>query len=162
MKLSVKKQCSTKQRDSYSEQELKAGLLRSKRCISTCQKLTYIDSCEHLVRSTSIAVVGTTLQITIPTAIKNKQYLCIVIAQNIPSNVTADMNVQIVNGSSTLNILTPCNNFLYADQLTCRKVLRLRVATDTLVAKLRNNCAIRCTRHVFPIIPTTATISDIT
>ena len=121
------------------------------------------NSCESLVRSTSIAVVGTTLQITIPTtAIKNKQYLCIVIAQNIPSNVTADMNVQIVNGSSTLNILTPCDNFLYADQLTCRKVLRLRVATDTLVAKLRNTCAVRCTRHVFPIIPTTATISDIT
>ena len=121
------------------------------------------NSCERLVRSTSIAVVGTTLQVTIPTtAIKNKQYLCVVLAQSIPSTITADMNVQIVNGSSTLNILTPCDNFLYADQLTCRKVLRLRVATDTLVAKLRNSCAIRCTRHVFPTIPTTATVSGIT
>ena len=121
------------------------------------------NSCERLVRSTSIAVVGTTLQITIPTtAIKNKQCLCVVLAQSIPSTVTADMHVQIVNGSSTLNILTPCDNFLYADQLTCRKVLRLRVATDTLVAKLRNNCAIRCTRHVFPTIPATTTISGIT
>ena len=121
------------------------------------------NSCDRLVRSTSIAVVGTTLQVTIPiTAIKNKQCLCVVLAQSIPSTVTADMNVQIVNGSSTLNILTPCDNFLYADQLTCRKVLRLRVATDTLVAKLRNSCAVRCTRHVFPTIPTTATISDVT
>ena len=121
------------------------------------------NSCERLVRSTSIAVVGTTLQVTIPTtAIKNKQCLCVVLAQSIPSNVTADMNVQVVNGSSTLNILTPCDNFLYADQLTCRKVLRLRVATDTLVAKLRNTCAVRCTRHVFPTIPTTATVSGIT
>ena len=121
------------------------------------------NSCERLVRSTSIAVVGTTLQVTIPTtAIKNRQCLCVVLAQSIPSNVTADMNVQIVNGSSTLNILTPCDNFLYADQLTCRKVLRLRIATDTLVAKLRNNCAIRCTRHIFPIIPATTTISCIT
>ena len=121
------------------------------------------NSCEYLVRSTSIAVVGTTLQITIPTtAIRNHQCLCVVIAQSIPSTVTADMNVQIVNGSSTLNILTPCDNFLYADQLTCRKVLRLRVATDTLVAKLRNTCAVRCTRHVFPTIPTTTTISGIT
>lgn len=121
------------------------------------------NSCAHLVRSTAIAVVGTTLQITIPTtAIKNNQCLCVILAQSIPSTVTADMNVQIVNGSSTLNVLTPCDNFLYADQLTCRKVLRLRVATDTLVAKLRNNCAIRCTRHVFPTIPTTATISDVT
>ena len=121
------------------------------------------NSCERLVRSTSIAVVGTTLQITIPTtAIKNRQCLCVVLAQSIPSTVTADMNVQIVNGSSTLNILTPCDNFLYADQLTCRKVLRLRVATDTLVAKLRNTCVVRCTRHVFPTIPTTTTISGIT
>lgn len=121
------------------------------------------NSCDRLVRSTSIAVVGTTLQVTIPTtAIKNKQCLCIVLAQSIPSTVTADMNVQIVNGSSTLNILTPCDNFLYADQLTCRKVLRLRVATDTLVAKLRNTCAVRCTRHVFPTIPATTTISGIT
>lgn len=121
------------------------------------------NSCERLVRSTSIAVVGTTLQITIPTtAIKNRQCLCVVLAQSIPSTVTADMNVQIVNGSSTLSILTPCDNFLYADQLTCRKVLRLRVATDTLVAKLRNTCAVRCTRHVFPTIPATTTISGIT
>lgn len=121
------------------------------------------NSCERLVRSTSIAVVGTTLQVTIPTtAIKNHQCLCVVLAQSIPSTVTADMNVQIVNGSSTLNILTPCDNFLYADQLTCRKVLRLRVATDTLVAKLRNTCAVRCTRHVFPAIPATTTISGIT
>ena len=121
------------------------------------------NSCERLVRSTSIAVVGTTLQVTIPTtAIKNHQCLCVVLAQSIPSTVTADMNVHIVNGSSTLNVLTPCDNFLYADQLTCRKVLRLRVATDTLVAKLCNTCAIRCTRHVFHTIPTTATISDVT
>ena len=121
------------------------------------------NSCERLVRSTSIAVVGTTLQVTIPTtAIKNHQCLCVVLAQSIPSTVTADMNVQIVNGSSTLNILTPCDNFLYADQLTCRKVLRLRVATDTLVAKLRNSCAIRCTRHIFPTVPAATTISGIT
>ena len=121
------------------------------------------NSCERLVRSTSIAVVGTNLQVTITTtAIRNHQCLCVVLAQSIPSTVTADMNVQIVNGSSTLNILTPCDNFLYADQLTCRKVLRLRVATDTLVAKLRNTCAVRCTRHVFPTIPTTTTISGIT
>ena len=121
------------------------------------------NSCERLVRSTSIAVVGATLQITIPTTtIKNRQCLCVVLAQSVPSNVTADMNVQIVNGSSTLNVLTPCDNFLYADQLTCRRVLRLRVATDTLVAKLRNNCAVHCTRHVFPIIPATTTTSGIT
>ena len=121
------------------------------------------NSCERLVRSTSIAVVGTTLQVTIPTtAIRNHQCLCVVLAQSIPSTVTADMNVQIVNGSSTLNILTPCHDFLYSDQPTFLNVFRRKFPTDTLVAKLRNNCAIRCTRHVFPTIPATATISDVT
>lgn len=115
------------------------------------------NSCRNLVRSTAITLSGNILTVTIPTTtLVNKQCLCVVLAQTIPSTVTADTTVQIANGSSTLNILTPCDNFLYADQLTCRKVLRLRIATDTLVAKLRSTCAIRCTRHVFSSIPAAA------
>lgn len=115
------------------------------------------NSCCNLVRSTSITLSGNILTVTIPTTtLVNKQCLCVVLAQTIPSTVTADTTVQIANGSSTLNIFTPCDNFLYADQLTCRKVLRLRIATDTLVAKLRNTCSIRCTRHVFSAIPAAA------
>lgn len=112
--------------------------------------------CPYLVKSTAIAIVGTTLQITIPTTtLTNKQPLCIVLAQSLPTGVTADMNVQIVDGTSTLNVLTCNNNFLYADQLTCRRVLRTRIATDTLVAKLTNMSCIRCTSHVFPTLPST-------
>ena len=112
------------------------------------------NRCPNLVKSTAIAISGTTLQITIPvTPIRNGQHLCVVLAQSIPSAITADMNVQIVNGTSTLDVLTCSTNFLYADQIACRKVLRTKVATDSLVAKLTNNSCVRCTAHVFPVIP---------
>lgn len=113
-------------------------------------------SCPYLVRSTAIAISGSTLQVTIPeTTLTNKQPLCVVLAQTIPSGVTADMNVQIVDGTSTLNVTTCSGNFLYADQIACRKVLRTRIATDTLIATLTNHNCIRCTNHVFPTLPTT-------
>lgn len=117
---------------------------------------TSCNKCPYLVRSTAVAIVGTALQITIPTmTLTNKQPLCIVIAQPIPAGVTADMQVEIIDGTSTLDVLTCNGNYLYADQLACRKVLRTRVATDSLVAKLTSNSCIRCTNHVFPTIPAT-------
>lgn len=115
------------------------------------------NQCPYLVKSTGIAIVGTALQITIPTmTLTNKQPLCVVLAQSIPSGVTADMNVQIVDGTSTLNVVTCSSNFLYADQIACRKVLRMRIATDTLIAKLTGNTCVRCTSHVFPTLPVEA------
>lgn len=112
--------------------------------------------CPYLAKSTAIAIVGTTLQITVPTmTLTNKQPLCVVLAQPIPSGVTADMNVQIVDGTSTLNVTTCAGNFLYADQIACRKVLRMKIATDTLIATLTNHSCIRCTSHVFQTLPTT-------
>lgn len=112
------------------------------------------NQCPYLVKSTDIAIVGTALQITIPTmTLTNKQPLCVVLAQSIPSGVTADMNVQIVDGASTLNVVTCSSNFLYADQIACRKVLRMKIATDTLIAKLTNHSCIRCTNHDFPTLP---------
>lgn len=114
------------------------------------------NSCPNLVRSTAIAIVGSTLQITIPAmTLTNKQPLCVVLAQSIPADVTANMNVQIVSGTTTLNVLTGSDNFLYADQLACRKVLRTRVATDSLVARLVSHSGLRCTRHTFATIPAT-------
>lgn len=115
------------------------------------------NQCPYLVKSTGIAIVGTALQITIPTmTLTNKQPLCVVLAQSIPSGVTADMNVQIVDDTATLNVVTCSGNFLYADQIACRKVLRMRIATDTLIAKLFSNSCVRCTNHVFPTLPVEA------
>ena len=114
------------------------------------------NSCPFMVKSTDIAISGTTLNITIPTTtLHNKQPLCIVLAQSIPSGVTADMPVTLTDGTSTLSITTPCSNFLYADQIACRKVLRTRIATDTLIARLTSDNCVRCTSHVFTALPTT-------
>ena len=113
--------------------------------------------CPYLVKSTAIAIVGTALQITIPTiTLTNKQPLCVVLAQSIPSGVTADMPVQIVDDTATLSVVTHCGNFLYADQLACRKVLRTRIATDSLLAQLTSNGCVRCTNHVFPTLSSEA------
>ena len=114
------------------------------------------SKCYYLVKSTAIAISGTDLQITIPTTtLQNGQPLCVVLAQSIPSGVTADMPVQIVDGTSTLNVTTCSGNYLYADQIACRKVLRTRIATDSLVARLTNSSCVRCTNHTFPTLPTT-------
>lgn len=113
------------------------------------------NTCPYLVKSTAIAIVDDTLNITIPTTtLRNCQPLCVVLAQSIPTGVTADMPVKIVDGASTLSVTTPTSNFLYADQLTCRKVLRARVATDTLIARLTSTACIRCTAHEFETLPT--------
>ena len=112
--------------------------------------------CPYLVKSTSIAIVGTELDITIPTTtLSNKQPLCVVLAQSIPAGVTADMPVKIIDGATTLSVVTPACNFLYADQLACRKVLHTRIATDTLIARMCSNNCVRCTSHVFTTLPAT-------
>lgn len=116
------------------------------------------NTCPYLVKSTDIAISGANLSITIPTTtLRNKQPLCIILAQSIPSGVTADMPVQIVDDTSTLSVVTHCGNFLYADQLACRKVLRTRIATDSLLAQLTSNSCVRCTSHVFTTLPATTT-----
>lgn len=114
------------------------------------------NTCANLVRSTAITVSGGALQITIPTTpLRNKQRLCIALAQPIPGTVTPDMLVRVVNGSSTLNIITPCGNYLYADRLRSRRVLHTTVATDVPLLKLVDTCNLCNSAHVFPVIPTT-------
>lgn len=110
-------------------------------------------NCPNLVQSTAIAVSGTALQITIPTtALSNGQCLCIALCQAIPSTVTPNTTVAIVDGSTTLNVINECGNLIYADQLRARKVLRVRVATDVPLAMLRSNTKLCSTQHVFPTL----------
>lgn len=121
------------------------------------------SSCAYFVRSTAIAVSGTAVKIAIPTtALNNQQRLCIALTQAIPGTATANMTVQIVDGGTTLNVVTPCGNYLYADQLRSRRVLHTNVLTDTLTAKLTNLCGLVPTAHTFATIPASvaATASD--
>lgn len=116
------------------------------------------NTCANLVRSTALAVTGGALRITIPTTpLRNHQQLCVAIAQPIPGTVTPNTTVQIVDGTSTFNIITPCGNYLYADQVRSRRVLHLVIATDVPLAKLTNTCNLLNTSHVFPVIPATTT-----
>lgn len=106
--------------------------------------------CAHFLKSTSIAVVGGTLRITLPReTVCNKERICICLAQPIPGTVTPNMVVTVLIGTVPFNIINKSGNFMYADQLRSRKVLRTTVGIDTssLVLTCGNNLC--PTAHVF-------------
>lgn len=121
--------------------------------------------CSRFVQSTAVAVSGNFLQITIPAlTLCNKSKLCVAICQSIPSTATNSMPVQLTDGTNTLNVITPCGNYLYADQLRSRKVLHLTIATDVPLAKLTTMNCLCCTSHTFPVLnsstASTATVAN--
>lgn len=110
-------------------------------------------NCKFFVKSTAVAVVGSNLQITIPTVtLENHQRLCICIAQAIPNTATPSMPVTILNGATVLNVVLRNGNNLYADQVRSRKVLHTVVATDTLSAVLCDTACFCPTSHTFPVV----------
>lgn len=123
-------------------------------------------SCSKCIRSTAVAVSGTTMTITIPaTTLSNHQRICVAVCQSIPSTITPDTTVAITDGTSTLNLINPCGNYVYADQIRCRKVLPLLVATDVPLAIVLQHTNLCCTQHVFPVLngpTTTAPASETT
>lgn len=120
--------------------------------------------CPRFVQSTAIAVSGTVLQITIPKlVISNKDKLCVALCQSLPAGITNTMTVQLTDGTNKINVITPCGNNLYADQLRSRKVLHLVVATDVPQAKLITMNNLCSTSRTFPILnPPTTTSSSAT
>lgn len=116
--------------------------------------------CPNIVKSTSVALSGTNLQITIPaTVLKNHQKLCVAICQSIPGTITPNTTVTVISGNAKINLIDCCGNYVYADQLRARRVLHLVVATDVPLATVTNWSRLCCTQHVFPILngPTTST-----
>lgn len=95
--------------------------------------------CTNLIKSTSIAVVGGVLKITIPSqALVNGTGICICLAQ--PVSLTTALPIQIVVGTSAKSVVTCKGNYLYSDQKytgTCktvatpRTVLCVKYASDT-------------------------------
>ena len=117
-------------------------------------------NCPSLIKSTAIALSGTTLQITIPSVtMKNHCKLCIALCQAIPGTVTPNTTVSVVSGSATLNLIDCFGNYVYADQLRSRRVLHLVVATDIPLATVTNWSKLCCTQHDFPVLnaPTATT-----
>lgn len=115
--------------------------------------------CSRFVQSTAVAVSGNFLQITIPSlTFNNMDKLCVAICQGVPGTATNNTIVQLTDGTNTLNVITPCGNYLYADQVRSRRVLHMTIATDVPLAKLTTMKCLCCTAHTFnPLTPPTAT-----
>lgn len=112
--------------------------------------------CPKFTKSTSIALSGSTLTITIPNVkITNKCGLCIALAQCIPDTVTQDTTVVIAVNGTTFQLINTCGNNVYGDQLRSRRVLHVTFATDTKIAMVSNSRLCK-TEHSFPVIPVPA------
>lgn len=114
--------------------------------------------CEHFVRTTSVTLNGTVLELNIPQATySNKEKVCICVAQAIPEVTSAD-TVSITIGTETTQypFRTKCGNNVHADQIRSRRVYHTNVATDTGTFVV-SGCELCKTGFNFPVIPATPT-----
>lgn len=85
------------------------------------------------ILTTSVAVVGTNLVLTVPAfTFENCRDYIVRIAQDVPLTATNLMPVVIKIGTGTTlyNIVRPCGHNLYANQVRTRRNYRLKVAAD--------------------------------
>lgn len=113
--------------------------------------------CPKLIISTAVAVSGSNMAITIPaTTLQNRQKICLLLAQNIPSGA-GTLPAVISDGSTAIAMLRPCGNYVRADQLRTRRRYVLTVATTPASAIVRNTQCLECTTYTQPqILPATA------
>lgn len=118
--------------------------------------------CCHFNKSTSIALSGTVVQITIPDQVLNNgQKLCVALCQSMPSGITATTTVSLSLDDTTIPLHTPWGNNVYASQLRSRRVLHICIATDTNTGVVTNAKCLCPTTAGFPILnpPATSTAS---
>lgn len=109
------------------------------------------------IKSTAIAVSGSTLQITIPTVtLTNNQHFRLYLCQSIPSTAGV-MPVQIVSGSSVINVMLRTGNYMRADQLKCHKGLDLVYGNDPVHISMLHFVKPSCYSVAFPTDTTAAT-----
>ena len=122
------------------------------KCNSNCYPNTNCRVCNNLVISTSVAISGTEMVITIPEATyTNNQKLCILIAQTIPASATPlPVVIQITGNTATIPFRTICGHNVYSDQLRTRTIYPIYAATDsqTFVYRLKERC-LPCTNYAF-------------
>lgn len=90
--------------------------------------------CMRTIKSTSVAVVGATLQITIPVVpLENGEEFNLIICQNIPASSGTSV-VQIIQqpGGTPVSLFKVCGNFVRADQLRSRRCYKLIYGTDPI------------------------------
>lgn len=114
--------------------------------------------CSHFVRTTSVTLNGTVLELNIPQATySNKEKVCICVAQAIPDVTSADtVAITIGTGTTQYPLRTKCGNNVHADQIRSRRVYHTFVATDIPQFTV-SGCELCCTGFNFPTIPAAAT-----
>ena len=122
---------------------LKRGIMNMN-CNKNCQV------CPNLVASTAVTVTASAMQITIPTmALNDNRRICLVIANNFAS--ASPLPVQLVDGTSTIELLNRYGKPVYSDQLRTRKIYKLRINTAAPNA-IVTSCNLFCTAAVSPQI----------
>lgn len=90
-------------------------------------------TCSRFVKTTSVSVSNDVLILVIPdNNYVNHQMVCVGVSQDIPT-ISTPIRVAIGLGSESnlVSIITENGNYLYSDQLSLCRPLRLQVATDT-------------------------------
>lgn len=110
--------------------------------------------CSHFVRTTSVTLNGTVLELNIPqNTYSNGEKVCICVAQAIPAVTSADtVAITIGTGTTQYPLRTKCGNNVHADQMRTRKVYHMFVATDT-ESFVVSSCELCNTGFNFPTIP---------
>lgn len=110
-----------------------------------------------LIKSTSVALAGTTLTVTFPdvTTINNRDVLMFRICQSIPTAATSADKVNFVINGGTFNVLMQNGNTVRANQIKrCRTyVAYVGTETPTMVIK----CYLPCTGLTYPSFSPTVT-----
>jgi len=116
--------------------------------------------CELTIKSTSIAMSGSQLVITIPAVtLTNHQRFRLILCQNIPT-AAAVSQVILATPTQTMNMFVRTGNYLRADQIRCRRVYEMVYGTDPLHVSMI--CPLRrsCYDVAFPNGTTTTTASS--
>ena len=116
--------------------------------------MTCICNCSYpiTVKSTSVAVSGTNLIITVSglnlATLTNEQLLNVIVCQSIPSTVVTEQ-VYLSDGTTNLPIrVKTTGNNLRADQVKCRTVYKMIYGSDDAHLTLR--CLVPDTVYVAP------------
>ena len=122
------------------------------------------NNCQNFVKTTSVAIVNNTLQLTIPDRVlRNCECLCINVAQNIPSNITSGMPIKIVVNGTIYNVVTSCCcNFIYADQIRTGKTYCFKFGIDTNTFIHKGGWRLCRTAHDFtPVLSITTKVKKV-
>lgn len=121
-------------------------------------------NCPNLVKTTSITVSDNIMTLTIPNqVINNGDEICLYIAELPTAWTGVAPRLQISVDGVTLNGLSKCGNYLYADQfiscngvLQTKQVIKIRINTDSNVfVYVGNRKLCNSANYIAPIqIPT--------